>query len=65
MKKSVPWESALTIVTFRSIDTALQFHLALIQVEKMRIKDFLICHDKIAIWEILLALAIFGVELDI
>ena len=47
MKRSVPWESAIIIHPSDPIDTAPQFHLSLIQVQKMRIKDILICHDKI------------------
>ena len=47
MKRSVPWDSAILFVPSDPIDTVLQFHLALIQVQKMRVKDFLICHDKI------------------
>ena len=48
------------------IGTALQFHLSLIQIHKMRIKDILICHDKILLFaKYFLALAIFGVQLDI
>ena len=35
MKRFVPWE----FMPSDPVDTALQFHLALIQVQKMRIKD--------------------------
>ena len=52
MKRSVPWESAIFISSY-PIDTAPQ-------LQKMRIKNFLICHDKIY-----LSSATFGVELDI
>ena len=47
MKRSVPWESVKLFIPSYPIDTAPQLHLSLIQVQKMRIKDFPICHDKI------------------
>ena len=47
MKRSVPWESAKVFISSEPIDAALQFHLALIHVQTMRIKDFLISYDKI------------------
>ena len=66
MKKSVPWEGAIIIHTSNPIDTALQLHLVLIQMQRMKIKDFLICHDKIfLVTKYFLALATFGMELDI
>ena len=40
-------ECNILFIPSAPIDTALQFHLALIQIQKMRIKNFLICHDRI------------------
>ena len=50
MKRSVPWVSVIIIRTFKSIDTVIQFHLAQIQVQKMRIKEFLIYYNKIKLF---------------
>ena len=66
MKRSVPGESAIIFISSDPIDTAHKFHLALIQVQKMRIKDFLICHNKISLFaKCFLSFGYFGVELDI